>query len=195
MRLNCFPTWLGMRRNSTVLGCWSHHRATLQSQNAKKKRRMKPFQGSLPGGVKGKHFWVTVRMRGGDRAGSASHFSWGGFVAEEQALDMKYEGILIILGYRDLALFQWPAMALTKFVQGFRNKNNAPGLRLWWSIHTKMQEKKYLQKMPSWPMKTKLGKESGMRRELPLLVASVFSIRLGLSTPIYSTGRRTKLAL
>lgn len=34
-------------------------------------------------------------------------------MAEEQALDMKYEGILIISGYRDLALFQWPAMADT----------------------------------------------------------------------------------
>lgn len=35
-----------------------------------------------------------------------------------------------------------PWQTLTKFVQRFRNKNKAPGLRLWWSIHAKMQEKK-----------------------------------------------------
>lgn len=43
--------------------------------------------------------------------------------------------------------------------------------------------KKYLLKMPCRPVKPKLGKDSGMRRELPLLVASVLSIRLSLMHP------------
>lgn len=85
---------------------------------------------------------------------------------------------------------------VTKIVQGFRSKKILLRTEVVViHLYQNAGKKKYLLKMPSWPVKPKLGEDSGMRRELPLLVASVFSIRLSLSTIIYSTGRRTKLAL
>lgn len=133
-----------------------------------------------------------------------SHLTWGRFGVEERAVDVKthcrrmkgfslFQGIEAWHFPQKISCHdrQWPRLCKDLGIK--KSRTEVMMVCSDWSAG-----KKHLLKMPSWQLKPNLRKDSAMRRELPLLVAYVFSIKMSLSSPTpssYSAGRNTKLAL